>query len=117
MKNYDPNITCGIHTIRITLQKWDYVGHIIQKINGNCKGRTIIDFDFECEDEFPDNDCGLAYIEAGDYFFCVLKNESGDRLQGTYDAEEMNDMIVAIEILDFKELMEEEQDGKLQRNG
>ena len=47
MKNYDPNISNGIHTVRVTLQIWDYKGHILQKIKGNCKGRSILDFDFD----------------------------------------------------------------------
>lgn len=43
MKNYDPNIYKGIHTVEVTIQQWDYVGHIRQSIGGNCKGRTILD--------------------------------------------------------------------------
>ena len=46
MKNYDPNIYRGVHTIKITLQIWDYIGHVTQKIRGNCKGRNILSFDF-----------------------------------------------------------------------
>lgn len=104
MKEYNPNITNGTHTVRITLQIWDYIGHITQKIGGNCKGRDILGFDFECEGEFSDSDCQLKYHEDRDFFSCVLKNEDGDTLQGDYDVQEMNDMIVAIEIVDFSEI-------------
>ena len=102
MKNYDPNIDNGIHTLRVTLQQWDYVGHITQKISGNCKGRNIIDFDFNCVDEFPDNDCNMEFDEDYYSFKCILKNKNGDTLQCVGDAEAMNDMIVCVEILDFE---------------
>lgn len=103
MKNYDPNIYRGVHTVKITLQIWEYKGHIIKRVGGNCKGRTILDFDFECEDSFSDNDCQLKYHEDLDYFSCVLKDEEGNTLKCDGDAEEMNDMIVGIEIIDFRE--------------
>ncbi|WP_283683291.1 DUF5406 family protein [Parablautia sp. Marseille-Q6255] len=103
MKKYDPNIDSGVHTVKITLQAWDYVGHIIQKIKGNCKGKQILDFDFECENEFPDNDCQLTYDEDYGTFNCVLVNEKGDTLKCACDAEEMNNMIVGVEIIDFTE--------------
>lgn len=103
MKNYDLNIYRGIHTVKITLQIWEYKGHIIQKISGNCKGKSILDFDFECEDDFPNNDCHLEYHEDGDYFTCTLKDEDGNTLECAGDVAEMNDMIVRIEIIDFCE--------------
>ena len=46
MKNYDLNITNGVHTVMITLQIWGYKGHIFQKITGNCKGLDMLHFDF-----------------------------------------------------------------------
>lgn len=107
MKNYDPNITQGVHTVKVTLQIWDYVGHVTYKIGSRCKGRAILDFDFldfETEDEFSENDCCLEYHEDGDYFSCTLKNENGDTLECKNDVEEMNDMIVALEILDYKKV-------------
>ncbi len=103
MKNYDPNIYRGVHTVKITLQKWEYKGHIIRRVCGNCKGRTILDFDFECEDSFSDNDCQLKYHEDRDYFSCVLKDKNGNTLECSGDAEDMNDMIVGVKIIDFCE--------------
>lgn len=102
MKNYNPNIYRGIHTVKITLQTLEYKGHIIKKIWGNCKGRNILDFDFECEDDFPDNDCQMKYYKDDDYFTCVLKDENGDTMSCDGDAEEMNNMIVGVEIIDFR---------------
>lgn len=101
MKNYDPNIYYGIHILRITLQQWNYKGHIMQKVYGNCKGRNVLDFDFECEDTFQDNDCQLEYHEDEDYFSYVLRDEEGNTLSGDEDARGMNDMIVAVEIIDY----------------
>lgn len=103
MKNYDPNIYEGTHTVKITLQQWEYKGHIISHIDGNCKGKNVLDFDFECENDFPDNDCQMKYHEDGDYFTCVLKDEKGNTLKCEGDAQEMNDMIVGVEIIDFCE--------------
>lgn len=102
MNNYDSNIYNGVHTIKITLQQWDFVGHIIQKISGNCKGRNVLDFDFECEDEFPDNDCDLTYNDEYNMFSCKLKNKEGDTLECEGDAADMNKMIVGMEIIDFR---------------
>lgn len=103
MKNYDPNIHRGIHRIKVTLQQWGYVGHIFQEIRGNCKGKSILDFDFENQDAENENDCNLRYEEETEYFSADLKNESGDTLLVGGDAEEFNQLIVAIEIIDFKE--------------
>lgn len=103
MKNYDPNIYSGIHTVKITLQQCEYVGHIIQKIGGDCKGRDVLYFDFECEDAENENDCDLRYDEDYDCFSAILKNENGDTLDVKGDAEEFNKMIVAVEIINFQE--------------
>ena len=102
MKNYDPNITFGIHTVKITLQMWGYTGHIFQEIAGNCRGKDVLDFDFEelnNDESFQyKNDCQMK-CEEGE-FSCVLKDEKGDALQVTDYAEEMNKLIVGMEIID-----------------
>ena len=103
MKNYDPNITNGVHTVRITLQSWGYKGHIIQEVKGNCKGRDILNlFDFEDADEFTKNDCQLQCHEDDEYYSCVLTDDEGNTLECEEDAEGMNDMIVAVEIIYFR---------------
>ena len=45
----------------------------------------------------------MKYHEDGDYFTCVLKDEKGNTLKCEGDAQEMNDMIVGVEIIDFCE--------------
>jgi len=103
MKNYDPNIGYGIHTVKITLQQWGYTGHIIQRMGGNCKGKSVLDFDFEqfdCDDDFQiDNDCQIKCDDG--WFTCVLKDEKGDMLEVVGYSEEMNELIVGMEIIDF----------------
>ncbi len=108
MRNYDPNIHKGVHTVEITIQKWDYAGHIKQRIGGNCKGKNILDFDFESEDADLENDCNLRYDEDYDCFSATLKNENGDILEVEGDSEEFNDMIVKMEILDYEKENESE---------
>lgn len=97
----------GTHKVRITLQYEDFIGHIITEIGGNCHGRDIIgSFDFECEEEFDNdftsNDCSLQYNDDLDVFSAVLRNSTGTELiLEDKDAEEMNNLIVGIEIIDF----------------
>lgn len=102
MKNYDPNIWDGIHTIKVTIQQWDYVGHIYKEIGGNCKGRDILGFDFDCEDDDMENDCQLSFDEEFECFYAVLSRENGDTLEVYGDSYDFNNMIVAIEILEYK---------------
>ena len=101
IKNYDPNIYEGIHTVRITIQQWGYVGHITEKVHGNCKGRDVLDFDFECEDGNLENDCNLRFDENYEYFTATQKDEAGNTLLVDGDARDFNKMIVAIEIMDY----------------
>ena len=101
MKYYDPNINYGIHTVEVTLQQWGYVGHIIQRIDGSCKGKDILDFDFECEDGNLENDCNLKYDEDYEYFSATLMDINGNTLEVEGDAEEFNKLIVKVEIIDF----------------
>lgn len=103
MEKYDPNIWSGVHTVRITLQMWEYVGHIIVKVRGNCKGKDILDFDFEDYDDFKENDCNLNYDEEHDCFTGALQDKEGGRLMFEEDARGMNEMIVAMEIIDYVE--------------
>lgn len=95
----------GTHTVKITLQFQDFIGHIIAKIGGNCHGKTVLDFDFECEDEFDTdfvkNDCNLKYDEEYDSFQLTLKNDKGEKLALEMSDDELNNMIVGLEIVDF----------------
>lgn len=104
IKNYAPNIWEGIHTVRITIQQWGYVGHITEKVSGNCKGRDILGFDFDCQDEdsLLENDCSLKFHEDG-YISATLRDEAGNEMEFEEDAEYFNNMIVAVEIMDYVE--------------
>lgn len=103
MKNYDPNIfTDGVHKIKVTIQSWDHVGHIYYEHYGNIKGLSALSFDFEEDFCGQQNDCSLQFDEETETYSAVLKNENGDTLQIEYaDPNEMNDRIVAVEILDY----------------
>lgn len=103
IKNYNPNIHKGVHTIRVTIQRWDYVGHIIKKIYGNCKGKSILDFDFDEEDADVENDCNLKFDEDEEIFSAVLTNEGGNTLEVEGTARDFNKMIVATEIINYEE--------------
>ena len=105
MKNYDPNIREGKHVLKATLQEWDYVGHIVYEMGGNCKGKTILDtFDFYSYDDvdtFINNDCKISFDEDYEIFKAILLNEEGEELEIEGDAKEFNNMIVAIEMLSY----------------
>ncbi len=108
LKNYDPNISYGVHTVRFTLMQWDYVGHISIEIYGNSRGAPLLDpygyiIDEENEDvkKFVENDCN--YQMCGDYFRMELKNSKGDTIYVEDYYDELERMIVGIEIVDFKE--------------
>ena len=101
MENYDPNIEYGIHTVKVTLQQWEYVGHIIWRVGGNCTGKSVLDFDFEqFEDDFDlENDCQMKCDEG--LLSCVLHDGEGNELEIEEEWEEMNKLIVGMEIIDF----------------
>lgn len=101
MKNYDPNIKWGIHTVEITLQLWDYKGKITTEIGGNCKGFSILE---SAKDEINENaksNCKFKIID--DWFRCELKDDRGDELEVEDELDNLDNHIVKIEIIDFKE--------------
>ena len=101
MREYNPNIAYGIHTVKVTLQQWEYTGHIIWRVGGNCKGKSVLNFDFEdFEDGFDlENDCE---IECDDGLLsCILHDGEGNELEIEGEWEEMNELIVGMEVIDF----------------
>lgn len=106
LREYDPNTDSNRKQyVRATLMQWGYKGHIITAIGGNCLGLDIlntIDFDTETEFDTPStkNDCSLMYHEDGDFFSAILHDDEGNELHVDGDAQEMNQMIVAVEIID-----------------
>lgn len=107
---YDPNTYSGTHTVRITFMRYEYIGHIAFEIGGNCKGSNIISsgidlleyFDPEI-DRLVENDCQFTYNEDEDMFSLTLVSPTGDYLCGDFDLDDINNSIVAIEIVNYKE--------------
>lgn len=54
MKNYDPNIRLGTHTIKVSFQRWDYKGFVTFRRGGNCKGLDVLALN---EDDLYDQTC------------------------------------------------------------
>lgn len=109
--NYDPNIYEGTHTIKVTLQEWDYTGYVIMTIGGNCKGASILqdalDLD-EFEDNIDENQCQFKVLDEPDdedryWFNCVLYRDNGDELDVEDELDSLSDYIVKVEIIDYKE--------------
>ena len=70
-------------------------------MGGNCRGKSILGFDFgQFEDDFDlENDCRMKCDEG--WFECVLRDEGGELLEIEGAAEDMNELIVGMEIIDF----------------
>lgn len=105
MKNYNPNIWEGTHIVKITIQQWEYKGHIWAEIGGNCKGGDIVfgfqDY-FECEegDFGARNDCNLK--EEDGWWTGTLKDNEGNELEFEKTSRDMDKMIVAVEIESYE---------------
>ena len=106
MKNYDPNIWCGTHTIKVSFQRWDYKGFVTFRIGGNCKGLDVLSLDVDdlYDQTLTDNPIGFGLLpeddENNEWFKMELKNEKGDLLvedEWNY----LSSYIVGIEIIDF----------------
>ena len=107
LKDYDPNTEPDrTQYVRVTLMQWGYKGCIVTAIGGNCLGIDVLSnaIDFETDTEFDTpstkNDCNLTYNEDGDFFSAILHDADGNELHVEGDAEEMSQMIVAVEIID-----------------
>lgn len=87
MKNYDPNICEGIHTIRVTFQQWEYTGHIAFTCGENCHGAIMLDanfLDYDSQDDidrYAENDCDLKYDEDDDYIPRNLRTRLAKRFR------------------------------------
>jgi hypothetical protein len=106
VKNYDPNWRYGTHLVKVTLQQWGYKGYVIVTMGGNCKGISVIessvDAIFDDTDTLKENPINLRYDEEYDIYLCELINEdSSDSLSIEDECENIKDMIVAVEFIDF----------------
>lgn len=112
MKNYDPNIRRGTHTIKVSFQQWDYKGFITFSRGGNCKGLDVLALDEDdlYDQTLTDNSIGFGLLSADDegneWFKMTLKNDKDDVLEVEDEWSYLASYIVGIEIIDF---IEEEQ--------
>ena len=109
MEFYDnrDNFRPRTHTIRVTFQTENYVGHIAYEMGGNCQGLDVIDFDPDniSQDEidsYTENDCNLSFDEDDEFFRITLTNPDGEQLQCEREDEDFKNLIVAIEIINCK---------------
>jgi hypothetical protein len=107
MKYYDnrDNFHERTHTIRVTLQSGEYKGHIAYKVGGNCFGSTFLEWNPECDTQedingYVENDCNFRVDEECDIFLFTLTNEKGDKCDFECDERELEENVVAIEIID-----------------
>lgn len=107
MYNYAP-YGFGEHTIKITIQRWDFRGHIWVKVGGDCRGISVMsdiaDTIWElalCNPSEIKSDCNFK-IDDDFWYTAVLKNKQGDTLNDCSDQQGFEDAIVGIEIVDYK---------------
>ena len=110
-------VTCypyGTHTCRITLMHKTYVGHITFTIGGNCHGLSILNsaLDYLEDPVKYESDCKFEFYDDG--FYSLTLCNGTDTLEfEDIDYDELMDMIVAVEIIDYKP--REEEDDEVQR--
>lgn len=98
MKDYDPNRCFGKHTIELTFQQWEFERKFEVEVRGNCKGFSIIESAIL-------NLSDKLYEEQGRDITLSLFDDQGNELEDTFEAddieEELKDILVKAEILDF----------------
>lgn len=109
MKKYDisDNFRNRTHTIRVKFQFQQYVGFITYEMGGNCRGLNVMDLDFDCWDiddikNLKENTCSLNWNEEYESWGLVLKDDEGNECSMDLEPNEINDYVVAIEIIDCK---------------
>ena len=86
MKNYDPNIRLGTHTIKVSFQRWDYKGFVTFRRGGNCKGLDVLALNEDdlYDQTLTDNPIGFGLLpeddEGDEWFKMTLTNDKGDEL-------------------------------------
>lgn len=106
MEKYQP-YSNGCHTVRITLQFGEYLGHIAYRVGGNCKGMDIMENPFERHtqdniDLYSENDCKLMFDEDNESYSCILTNGNGDEVYVAGDDRIMRNITVAMEIVAYE---------------
>ena len=113
MENYDINIDFGKATIEVTIQQCEYKGHYRIEITGNIKGASILkealDTYYLDNTDVVWNDCNLDIFENFEGESCfkvVLEDKKGNKLLVDDYLTELEDLIVAVKIVDYKETEE-----------
>lgn len=107
MKNYDPNIRWGKHTVKVSFQRWDYKGFVTFRKGGNCKGLDVLALDEDDLYDQPliDNPVGFGLLsdddEGNEWFKMTLTSDTGDELSVEDAWSYLSEYIVGIEIIDF----------------
>ena len=78
MKNYDPHIRWGTHTVKVSFQIWEYKGYVTYQIRGNCKGSGLlgVDADSLYDTKFLENTARLVALDE-EWFQMYLTDENG----------------------------------------
>lgn len=105
MKYYGSlNDSRGAYTVRVTLQDGAFKGSFTYEILSNAGGLSILQ-SFDIEDEMPllkTDKCEIEILDDGDYRV-ILTDPQGDTLETECDSSDFHSMVVALEIVDFKE--------------
>lgn len=94
---------CGTHTCRLTFMKQNYRGHVTFPLGGNCRGGTILDaaLNYFLNPGRFESDCYLTY--AGENSYSITLHRGSFRFHiGDISYQELFNMIVAVEIIDYK---------------
>lgn len=85
------------------------MGHIYKEIVGNCSGLDILKCCAKCCDleektfEEDENDCHFSYDKESDIFHAVLTHPNTGCKRDIFGiAQEFNNMIIGLEIVDYR---------------
>lgn len=94
---------CGTHTCRLTLMRRTFRGHVTFPLGGNCRGGRILDTALgylRNPGKFK-SDCYLTYT--GENSYSITLHRGSFRLHiGDINYQELSNMIVAVEIIDYQ---------------
>ena len=109
MKEYNPNIRWGTHTIEVTFQQYDYTGKLSYEVGGNTKGAAhfedVADH-ISWAERFVENN--VKFETDGEWFSVTLVNEVDEELLVEDELDFLEDLIVGVKIISFSEEREAE---------
>lgn len=94
---------CGTHTRRLTLMRRTFRGHVTFPLGGNCRGGRILDtaLTYLRNPGTFESDCQLTCTRENLYSM-VLSNRKSTLVIEGMDWQELFNIIVAVEIIDYK---------------